>query len=509
MRIMKRLVTLLLAVCLIVPGFTITADASEGIIFFSDLETKVGDTFTIAGTVKNRTGDLGEITIQMSYDASAMRFISGENVTEGSAGSLTYEGSVSNTDRVDFEMEFQALAEGTTRLEQVSETVTSSEGNTLDLEEGYAEITIGEGDPSKIPASTNHPSTAGTIVVEDVEYTLASEFDNSEIPNGFEAVEVTYEDTIVTGAKQKNGDLTLLYLLDGNQEGKFFVYDEAKNSFSPFELISISESTSIILLQKDKNLEQPSAQYEEVSLTLNESKFPAWQDSKNRRYYLVYASTADGEKGFYRYDQEENTYQYFGTSTQKAPESVEKEGKFGTVSSYMEEHVDYFLIGAAFILIVLILFIIILAVKLHNRNVELDKVYLKDDEPNELEVEESSTSRKRKNTPKASKEMKQGDTFQDTTEIMNPKSFTDDYDNFEDDYDEFDMENEWEDDYSYYMSEDDWDQEESRDNIFDDFEESDQNDFLDDFAEEKPKGKAKKKKRNKEDDFGLDFIDLD
>ena len=50
MKFTKKLATILLSVCLIVPCFSTMALAADGVIFFSDLETSVGDEFTITGT---------------------------------------------------------------------------------------------------------------------------------------------------------------------------------------------------------------------------------------------------------------------------------------------------------------------------------------------------------------------------------------------------------------------------------------------------------------------------
>ena len=43
MKFTKKIATILLSVCLIVPCFSVMALAANGVIFFSDLETSVGD----------------------------------------------------------------------------------------------------------------------------------------------------------------------------------------------------------------------------------------------------------------------------------------------------------------------------------------------------------------------------------------------------------------------------------------------------------------------------------
>ena len=50
MKFTKKIATILLSVCLIVPCFSVMALAANGVIFFSDIETSVGDEFNITGT---------------------------------------------------------------------------------------------------------------------------------------------------------------------------------------------------------------------------------------------------------------------------------------------------------------------------------------------------------------------------------------------------------------------------------------------------------------------------
>ena len=126
MKKMRKILALILTVCFILPCFPITSFAASGIIFFTDLETAVGETFTVTGTVVTKNDVLGKATVQMSYDSSYLRFVEGNGVTQNSEGQLTYTGSGDgSSDRVEFTMQFQALAQGTTRIEQGTATVTN------------------------------------------------------------------------------------------------------------------------------------------------------------------------------------------------------------------------------------------------------------------------------------------------------------------------------------------------------------------------------------------------
>lgn len=45
-----------------------------------------------------------------------------------------------------------------------------------------------------------------------------------------------------------------------------------------------------------------------MTLPLNGKEFPAWQNTDNADYYVVYVLNADGEKGLYQYDAFDKTY---------------------------------------------------------------------------------------------------------------------------------------------------------------------------------------------------------
>ena len=149
MKLMKRLAGILLAVCLVVPFTRLYVNAADGVIFFTDLDgIQVGETFTIQGSVVNRDGNLGQVELTMNYDTTAMRYVDGDaNVTDQGDGTLVYSGTVNGQERLDFNMEFEALVQGETRLEQKGAEVTDANGETLNLLDppGYSDVKIEAG----------------------------------------------------------------------------------------------------------------------------------------------------------------------------------------------------------------------------------------------------------------------------------------------------------------------------------------------------------------------------
>lgn len=188
MKLMKRLAGILLAVCLVVPFTRLYVNAADGVIFFTDLDgIQVGETFTIQGSVVNRDGNLGQVELTMNYDTTAMRYVDGDaNVTDQGDGTLVYSGTVNGQERLDFNMEFEALVQGETRLEQKGAEVTDANGETLNLLDppGYSDVKIEAGDGTQSSSGTATGSKV-TLNVNDTEYTVASSFPSNELPAGF------------------------------------------------------------------------------------------------------------------------------------------------------------------------------------------------------------------------------------------------------------------------------------------------------------------------------------
>ena len=305
MKLMKRLAGILLAVCLVVPFTRLYVNAADGVIFFTDLDgIQVGETFTIQGSVVNRDGNLGQVELTMNYDTTAMRYVDGDaNVTDQGDGTLVYSGTVNGQERLDFNMEFEALVQGETRLEQKGAEVTDANGETLNLLDppGYSDVKIEAGDGTQSSSGTATGSKV-TLNVNDTEYTVASSFPSNELPAGFSAADITVNGETVKGAVKENGNVQLLYLLDSGNVGAFFLYHAEDGSVSPIQIVNLASGGSLILLGDRGDVTLP-ARYQEVELELSDTQtLPAWQDSKNSRYYLMNGLNADGDQAIYRYD---------------------------------------------------------------------------------------------------------------------------------------------------------------------------------------------------------------
>lgn len=369
MKMMKKIATLLLAICLVVPCFSMISQAANRIMF-EDPSTAVGQTLELKGVIQTDRA-MEDRKVVMTYDTNMLKFKSGDHVTETDAGKLTYEATgAAGGQRVEFIMTFDVLKEGTTRVQVESYTVYSTTDASLTCERGYSVITIAAGEA---PVVTEEPVEAVGAVVEvnGETYTFTDTFEETDIPEGFEESTLEYAGTEYRVVTQDDTGLTLGYLVNGSGEGKFFLYVADNATFTPFEQIEISDSTVITLLSDVEGILLPEL-YVQTQVEVNGIAFPAWKNSENEDVCVIYAMNNQGEKSLYQFDIVEDTYQRF-----EAP-IVEEE----LADTFMEKldkmfgkHINTIIwaIGTGFILLLIV--VIVLGVKLYNRNAELDELY--------------------------------------------------------------------------------------------------------------------------------------
>ena len=519
MKIMKKISAVLLALCLCATCFSMTAYAADGRISFTDPETKVGDMVDVKCVVKSTSGNLGNVEVKLKYDAAYLRFDSGDGVTADSDGALTYKGNGGSAE-ASFTMKFQALQEGSTKVEITGATISDSSGASLTLNQGNSSVKIGAGDPSKITQTTSAAS-AGDVDVEvnGQSYKLTDNFADADIPAGYSRTQVPLDGSDRQMVVNESGTIYLGYLMDSNNLGDFFIYNQEDATFAPYEEVSISDTTSIVILSDTSKVNLPKT-YKEAKLTLNDKEFPVWQDTEHDGYYVLYAMNNNGETGYYQYDTAENTYQRFEASAADDSEDKADNSLMGKIRKFLDKHLQLLVlvVGLGGILILIIL--IVLAVKLRNRNLELDDLYdeygidLDEEEPVEPVSKKNKAAKDKSSKGKGKKKKYDEDDFDDYED-----DFDDDYDDFDDYEDEYeDDEDTYDEDMfqtaSFDVEEDDvfsdknlrkYDTKSYQDSlpISDMTDGDDLDDLLNSFSEHK-KGHAEE-----DDAFKVDFIDLD
>ena len=481
MKVLKKFAGLILAVCLMVPMIGTVAFAAEGVLMFSDPSAKVGDNVDIDLVVQSSSGEtVGDVEVNMTYDPTALEFVSGDGFTADGSGALTYTGTGDGAE-LRKTMTFRALKTGEAKINVNSTTASLASDETLELREGSSTVTIAAADDGTTSVEPSGTSAAGettdiVVTVNGMDYNFSEAFTSNDIPDGYSETTMTFN-----GEERKfvanEAGITLGYLVDASGAGSFFMFNSEDATFSPYIEISISDTTSIVPLNNAEAVTLPDS-YQQVELTVQDQQYPAWSDPMSPRYYVIYAlNTRTGDSALYQYDTDDGTYQYF---VQPNTETTEDSGSAlpGRLGQLISDHILLVLIALAIVILILFILMIVFLVKLVHRNQELDDLYDEydipyDDEEEEKKVEKKSN--KKKNRKPVVEEPEESDDYED-----------DDYDDYEDDEDDDDDDYEDDDDdYDYDYEDDDYDDE-----------------------EEEVTTRKKKGNTSSDDDYDINFIDL-
>lgn len=430
----KKALAMVTCAGILLTGTPVLTYGATGNIEFSDPDTKVGETVEVKCMVTVTDDTLAKDELILTYDTAALKFISGDKVTDSGNGTLTCTGNAGAKGET-FTMNFQALREGGTQILVSKQNINTQGETSCNFSAGNATVTIAAGDASKIEtvadtdnkdqekeepdsqkeaeetAKEDQKSQADvTVVVNDISYTI-SDFEEKDLPQGYKKAAVTYEDKDYSMGYKEANSVYLAYLKpletsedtepaedakseDKDKEkestGDFFLYDKERQSFSPYAEIAISENSSIVVLSDD-NVELPS-KYQETTLTINEKEFPVWQNMEKEGYYLIYAIDSRGEKSFYEYDSEEETYQKCDIDQELEEESQDEpmlisenpesyDGLLGKIYQMVRDNIYLCLGLAAVIFLLLIIRLIILRIQLGRRDSEIDELFKDDMKP--------------------------------------------------------------------------------------------------------------------------------
>lgn len=151
-----------------------------------------------------------------------------------------------------------------------------------------------------------------TVTIDGVAYSFATAEQMAEvtIPEGFTAGEETYEeDVTVTVYKSPNQLFQIVYLLDAEEQGSWFIWDKEAKVFSPYMELQAAANRYIIVIP-DETVAIPVG-FEAVELEIQGQKITAYAKDGDTEFVLVYAMNISGEAGFYWYDTKEGTYQRY------------------------------------------------------------------------------------------------------------------------------------------------------------------------------------------------------
>ena len=173
--------------------------------------------------------------------------------------------------------------------------------------------------PTTIPEPTTEPPEWSEIKLDGVIYHINSEFSKDVVPSGFETEIYDYNDNEVLAATNVKLNLTLFYLVDEEENGKFFIYDKTENTFYPFIRIEFLENRYIVIDAAKSDSKPENAEQKKISI--GENEIDAYVNSDNSDFAYFYALNQNGVYSWYCYDKAEKTIQRVSKTSMNAVES--------------------------------------------------------------------------------------------------------------------------------------------------------------------------------------------
>lgn len=169
--------------------------------------------------------------------------------------------------------------------------------------------------PTEAPTDPpTEPPASFKVTMDGKEYNVSSEFDAGKVPDGFEVELGSYNGKDVITATGSATGFTLMYLVDSEGNGNFYVYD-GKN-FYPYIVISNSDNTYYVF---DSRKTDTSMAGEEKDVKIKDTAIKGYVDGE---YIYFYAMNSNKKYSWYSYDTVEGTIQRLRTTS---PEIIEDE----------------------------------------------------------------------------------------------------------------------------------------------------------------------------------------
>lgn len=217
--------------------------------------------------------------------------------------------------------------------------------------------------------------------IDGADYEFVMSEDGLEAPEGFTAGTTTYKDWDVLSFQSPNKKITVVCLKDEDGENHWYIMDAEKDTFIPYQEYS-SQYNRYIIIAAPEGAEIPEG-FTETTLKIGDNEVVAYQsaDVADKDLYLVYAVNVEGEEGFYEYDAKEQSFLRYvpmivseevlvpatpAEATPAAPVEVPVEK-----SPFSSPLVIGIFAGAALIIVILIICLVIFAGRINKQNKEM------------------------------------------------------------------------------------------------------------------------------------------
>ncbi len=330
----------LLAAILMAAALSFQSLAATARIAFSDPSTQVGQEVSVTMKFTSTSGDmLGDTDVMLSYDATALEFLSGSGNVSGGTGAIRVKSAPAGATEAVTELKFKALKAGTTTISVSSWEGYDNNGQTLTVErEGTSTVTIKGLETSSTdatlkslqvspgtltPAFTPTQETYTVAVGLDVDkLTVSAEANNdhavvtveggTELKEGQNTVvcKVTAED----GTTVKNYTLTVNKSAAGEGTGNEDPNGTGAGGAQQPEVLAELDVTAkkIRVTALPDGVEVPEG-FKSSTIAIGDVKVPGWTWAADEtpRYCVFYGMNENGDQNFYRYDISEKTIQRY------------------------------------------------------------------------------------------------------------------------------------------------------------------------------------------------------
>ena len=184
MKVMKKLAAVLLTICLMVPMSGVLVFAADGRLSFSDPQTKVGENVNVDLAVRSGEGNIGDVSVTLSYDTESLEFVSGDGFEADGSGNLTYSGTGDGDGELRATMVFRALKTGSTTISVVDSTASMESGDTLNLVLTYPAAPTSTGSRTITLTTTNVAVTGSGTYTIDASYHITVPISVSSVSTG-------------------------------------------------------------------------------------------------------------------------------------------------------------------------------------------------------------------------------------------------------------------------------------------------------------------------------------
>ena len=409
-----------------------------------DKETAaVGDTYTVNIVIDGAEGAAVAPDVSVHYDVNRLEFVSCTGEYGGGGGGLVTINS-SNAD-----LTFNILSGGQADVDVFATFDGDSEPQIV-----TATVMVDGEDTAKINENAREDTgtgiEAGTVATADGKY-VSSVFADEFMPVGFSKTTVTYEEQMVEAAQFDMGGIVLLYVTDADgNNGNFDMYDQTTGELSDFLQISGIENRFIIALKAGPDVSVPDG-FTKATLNWNSQTLEAYAYTGEageaasggsdgavsggvapvdiNDFFLIYAISSEGNKGWYMYDQNEGTYQRYVQNLHAGGKgNISGSGEnliskiTGPSADSEEGGVNVMLIiviACAVLLVALIVTVIIMAVKLHEFN---SYEYIDEEDYEDAKVSEEEPDDYLTRLAKASEELSRENHDEEKEEEINTQS---------------------------------------------------------------------------------------